>query len=53
MIPANSPYEVLLAFLQITYEDASTCAKWHRNALEHQKILAAVLVELGRIDRTT
>ena len=33
---ANSPDEVLLAFLQSTYEAAATCAKWDRNALERQ-----------------
>jgi Family of unknown function (DUF5996) len=31
---ASSPDEVLLAFLQSTYEAAATCAKWDRNALE-------------------
>lgn len=31
---ANSPDEVLLAFLQSTYEAAATCANWDRNALE-------------------
>ena len=31
---ANSPDEVLLSFLQSTYEAAATCAKWDRNALE-------------------
>jgi hypothetical protein len=34
---ANSPDEVLLAFLQSTYEAAATCAKWDRNALECSK----------------
>ncbi|MBV9668865.1 MAG: hypothetical protein JO327_12145, partial [Nitrososphaeraceae archaeon] len=29
---ANSPDEVLLSFLQSTYEAAATCAKWDRNA---------------------
>ena len=33
---ANSPDEVLLAFLQSTYEAAATCAKWDRNTLERQ-----------------
>ena len=36
MRSANSPDEVLLAFLQSTYEAAATCAKWDRNALERQ-----------------
>ena len=31
---ANSPDEVLLSFLQSTYEAAATCAKWDRDALE-------------------
>lgn len=31
---SNSPDEVLLSFLQSTYEAAATCAKWDRNALE-------------------
>ncbi len=31
---ADSPDEVLLAFLQSTYEAAATSAKWDRNALE-------------------
>jgi hypothetical protein len=31
---ANSPDEMILAFLQSTYEAAATCAKWDRNALE-------------------
>jgi len=34
---ANSPDEVLLAFLQSTYEAAATRAKWDRNALERSK----------------
>lgn len=33
---AESPDEVLLSFLQSTYEAAATCAKWDRRALEHQ-----------------
>jgi hypothetical protein len=33
---ANSPDEVLLAFLQSTYEAAATCGKWDRPALERQ-----------------
>jgi hypothetical protein len=33
---SDSPDEVLLAFLQSTYEAAATCGKWNRNALEHQ-----------------
>jgi len=33
---ANSPDEVLLAFLQSTYEAAATCAKWDRDALERR-----------------
>jgi hypothetical protein len=31
---ASSPDEVLLAFLQSSYEAAAICAKWDRNALE-------------------
>lgn len=31
---ANSPDEVLLPFLQSTYEAAATCAKWNRDTLE-------------------
>jgi hypothetical protein len=31
---SNSPDEVLLNFLQSTYEAAATCAKWDRGALE-------------------
>jgi hypothetical protein len=31
---AKSPDEVLLSFLQSTYEAAATCAKWDRRALE-------------------
>jgi DNA modification methylase len=30
----NSPDEVLLSFLQSTYEAAATCANWDRRALE-------------------
>jgi Family of unknown function (DUF5996) len=33
---ANSPDEVLLAFLQTTYDAAATCGKWDRPALERQ-----------------
>jgi hypothetical protein len=33
---AESPDEVLLSFLQSTYEAAATCAKWDRRALERQ-----------------
>jgi hypothetical protein len=33
---ANSPDEVLLSFLQTTYEAAATCAKWDRRTLERQ-----------------
>jgi Family of unknown function (DUF5996) len=32
----NSPDDVLLAFLQSTYEAAATCAKWDRSTLERQ-----------------
>ncbi|MFZ0512513.1 MAG: DUF5996 family protein [Candidatus Nitrosopolaris sp.] len=35
----DSPDDVLLAFLQSTYEAAATRAKWNRNALERKKIL--------------
>ena len=31
---SNSPDEVLLNFLQSSYEAAATCAKWDRGALE-------------------
>jgi Family of unknown function (DUF5996) len=31
---ANSPDDVLLSFLQSTYEAAATCGKWDRSALE-------------------
>jgi hypothetical protein len=31
----KSPDEVLLSFLQSTYEAAATCANWDRRALEH------------------
>jgi hypothetical protein len=31
---AKSPDDVLLSFLQSTYEAAATCSKWDRNALE-------------------
>jgi Family of unknown function (DUF5996) len=33
---AKSPEELLLHFLQTTYEAAATCAKWDRRALERQ-----------------
>ena len=33
---ADSPDDVLLAFLQSTYEAAATCGKWNRIALERQ-----------------
>jgi Family of unknown function (DUF5996) len=33
---AKSPDEILLSFLQTTYEAAATCAKWDRRALERQ-----------------
>jgi hypothetical protein len=33
---ANSPDDVLLAFLQSTYEAAATCSKWDRSTLERQ-----------------
>jgi hypothetical protein len=33
---AKSPDQVLLSFLQTTYEAAATCAKWDRRALERQ-----------------
>ena len=33
---ANSPDDVLLSFLQSTYEAAATCGKWDRSALERQ-----------------
>jgi hypothetical protein len=33
---ANSPDEVLLSFLQTTYEAAATVAKWDRHTLERQ-----------------
>lgn len=33
---SNSPDEVLLSFLQSTYEAAATSAKWDRIALERQ-----------------
>jgi hypothetical protein len=34
---ANSPDEILLAFLQSTYEAAATCAKWNRDAMERKR----------------
>jgi hypothetical protein len=43
---ASSPDEVLLAFLQSTYEAAATYAKWDRNAMKvkyHLKIKAFVV----------
>jgi hypothetical protein len=33
---AISPDDVLLSFLQTTYEAAATCAKWDRQSLERQ-----------------
>ncbi len=33
---ADSPDDVLMAFLQSSYEAAATCGKWNRNALERQ-----------------
>jgi hypothetical protein len=33
---AKSPDDVLLSFLQTTYEAAATCAKWDRHSLERQ-----------------
>jgi hypothetical protein len=33
---AKSPDEVLLSFVQSTYEAAATNAKWDRHALERQ-----------------
>ena len=33
---ASAPDEVLLSFLQSTYEAAATLAKWDRRALEHE-----------------
>jgi hypothetical protein len=33
---AKSPDEVLLSFLQTTYEAAAICAKWDRRGLERQ-----------------
>ena len=33
---SNSPDEILLSFLQSTYEAAATCANWDRRALERQ-----------------
>jgi Family of unknown function (DUF5996) len=32
----KSPYEVLISFLQTTYDAAATCGKWDRPALERQ-----------------
>jgi hypothetical protein len=32
---ADSPDDVLMAFLQSSYEAAATCGKWNRDALEH------------------
>src|SRR5215472_14620248 len=31
---ANSPDDVLMAFLQSSYEAAATCGKWNRHVLE-------------------
>ncbi|MFZ0510230.1 MAG: DUF5996 family protein [Candidatus Nitrosopolaris sp.] len=33
---ADSPDDVLMAFLQNSYEAAATCGKWNRDALERQ-----------------
>lgn len=33
---ADSPDDVLMAFLQSSYEAAATCGKWNRDALERQ-----------------
>jgi hypothetical protein len=33
---ADSPDDVVMAFLQSTYEAAATCGKWNRDALERQ-----------------
>jgi len=33
---ANSPDDILLSFLQSTYEAAATCGNWDRSALERQ-----------------
>jgi hypothetical protein len=33
---SRSPDDVLLSFLQTTYEAAAICAKWDRHALERQ-----------------
>ena len=33
---SNSPDEILLSFLQSTYEAAANCANWDRRALERQ-----------------
>jgi hypothetical protein len=33
---ADSPDDVLVAFLQSSYEAAATCGKWNRDALERQ-----------------
>ena len=33
---ADSPDDVLMAFLQSSYEAEATCGKWNRNALERQ-----------------
>jgi len=33
---SNSPDNVLLDFLQSTYDAAAICAKWDRHALERQ-----------------
>jgi len=34
---ADSPDDILMAFLQSSYEAAATCGKWDRHALEHQQ----------------
>jgi hypothetical protein len=34
---ADSPDDVLMAFLQSSYEAAATCGKWNRHALERQQ----------------
>jgi Family of unknown function (DUF5996) len=33
---AELPDDVLLSFLQTTYEAAATCAKWDQDSLERQ-----------------
>jgi Family of unknown function (DUF5996) len=39
---AKSPDDVLLSFLQSTYEAASICGKWDRSALERQNAVDAI-----------